>query len=92
MKTCCIDKFTPVSFYKLFVLRGLWLKLAKLLTKQNFRTMNKSQIRFCRTLAATWKVLHDPVLTNIYVRKWKRQRDIHLTIYGFVFREMYKAA
>ena len=54
--------------------------------------MNKSQIRFCRTLAATWKVLHDPVLTNIYVRKWKRQRDIHLTIYGYVFREMYKAA
>lgn len=54
--------------------------------------MNKSQIRFARTLAATWKVLHDPVLTNIYVRKWKRQRDIHLTIYGFVFREMYKGA
>ena len=81
-----------MSFYKLFVLRGLWLKLAKLLTKQNFIPMNKSQIRFCRTLAATWKVLHDPVLTNIYVRKWKRQRDIHLTIYGFVFREMYKAA
>ena len=81
-----------MSFYKLFVLRGLWLKLAKLLTKQNFITMNKSQIRFCRTLAATWKVLHDPVLTNISVRKWKRQRDIHLTIYGFVFREMYKAA
>ena len=81
-----------MSFYKLFVLRGLWLKLAKLLTQQNFITMNKSQIRFCRTLAATWKVLHDPVLTNIYVRKWKRQRDIRLTIYGFVFREMYKAA
>ena len=57
-----------------------------------FRTMNKSQIRFSRTLTATWKVLHDPVLTNIYVRKWKRQRDIRLTIYGFVFREMYKAA
>ena len=54
--------------------------------------MNKSQIRFSRTLTATWKVLHDPVLTNIYVRKWKRQRDIRLTIYGFVFREMYKAA
>ena len=81
-----------MNFYKLFVLRGLWLKLAKLLTQQNFITMNKSQIRFCRTLAATWKVLHDPVLTNIYVRKWKRQRDIQLTIYGYVFREMYKAA
>ena len=54
--------------------------------------MNKSQIRFCRTLAATWKVLQDPVLTNIYVRKWKRQRDMQVTIYGYVFREMYKAA
>lgn len=54
--------------------------------------MNKSQIRFSRTLVATWKVLHDPVLTNIYVRKWKRQRDMMVTIYGYVFREMYKAA
>lgn len=54
--------------------------------------MTQNQLRFIRTLAATWKVLHDPVLTNIYVRKWKRQRDIRLTIYGFVFREMYKAA
>ena len=54
--------------------------------------MNKNQLRFVRTLTATWKVLHDPVLTNIYVRKWKRQRDIRLTIYGFVFREMYKTA
>ena len=61
-------------------------------SETNNKTMNKSQIRFCRTLAATWKVLHDPVLTNIYVRKWKRQRDIRVTIYGFVFREMYKAA
>ena len=54
--------------------------------------MTTSQIRFARTLAATWKVLHDPVLTNIYVRKWKRQRKISITIYGFVFREMYKEA
>ena len=54
--------------------------------------MTTSQIRFARTLAATWKVLHDPVLTNIYVRKWKRQRKISITIYGFVFREMYKGA
>ena len=54
--------------------------------------MNKSQIRFARTLAATWKVLRDPVLTNIYMRKWKRQRKIGGTIYGFVFREMYKGA
>ena len=50
------------------------------------------QDRFTLALHATWSVLHDPVLTNIYVRKWKRQRDIRVTIYGFVFREMYKAA
>ena len=52
--------------------------------------MNKSQIRFARTLAATWKVLHDPVLTTIYVRKWKRQRDVEVTIYGYVWNEMYR--
>ena len=50
-----------------------------------------TQDRFTLALHATWSVLHDPVLTNIYVRKWKRQRDIRVTIYGFVFREMYKA-
>ena len=55
-------------------------------------TMNKSQIRFCRTLTATWKVLRDPVLTNIYVKKWKRHKDLHLTIYGYVWNEMYRAA
>ena len=50
------------------------------------------QVRFTLALNATWSVLRDPVLTKIYVRKWKRQRDIRVTIYGFVFREMYKAA
>lgn len=54
--------------------------------------MTKSQIRFTRTLAATWKVLRDPVLTNIYMKKWKRHKNIHQTIYGFVWNEMYKAA
>ena len=54
--------------------------------------MNKSQIRFCRTLAATWKVLRDPVLTTIYMKKWKNRKDKTLTIYGYVFQEMYKAA
>lgn len=51
-----------------------------------------SQVRFTLTLHATWSVLHNLVLTKMYVRKWKRQRDIRLTIYGYVFREMYKAA
>ena len=54
--------------------------------------MDKNQIRFARTLTATWKVLRDPVLTAIYMKKWKRCKDITLTIYGYVFREMYRAA
>jgi len=54
--------------------------------------MNKNQIRFVRTLTATWKVLRDPVLTTIYMKKWKRQRDRYRTLYGFVFKELYRAA
>ena len=54
--------------------------------------MNKSQIRFVRTLTATWKVLRDPVLTTIYMKKWKNRKDKTQTIYGYVFQEMYKAA
>jgi hypothetical protein len=54
--------------------------------------MDKNQIRVARTLTATWKVLRDPVLTAIYMKKWKRCKDITLTIYGYVFREMYRAA
>ena len=49
------------------------------------------QVRFTLALNATWSVLHDPVLTKIYVRKWKRQNGLLVTIYGYVFREMYKA-
>ena len=54
--------------------------------------MTQNQIRFVRTLTATWKVLRDPVLTTIYMKKWKNRKDKMQTIYGFVFREMYKAA
>ena len=50
------------------------------------------QVRFTLALNATWSVLRDPVLTKIYVRKWKRQNGLIVTIYGYVFREMYKAA
>ena len=58
--------------------------------------MNKNkqmtpQVRFTLALNATWSVLRDPVLTKIYVRKWKRQKGLLVTIYGYVFREMYKA-
>ena len=58
--------------------------------------MNKNkqmppQVRFPLALNATWSILRDPVLTKIYVRKWKRQNGLLVTIYGYVFREMYKA-
>ena len=58
--------------------------------------MNKNkqitpQVRFTLALNATWSILRDPVLTKIYVRKWKRQNGLLVTIYGYVFREMYKA-
>lgn len=59
--------------------------------KSSKKTQN-SQIRFTRTLIATWKVLRDPVLTTIYMKKWKQRKDITQTIYGFVFNEMYRAA
>ena len=49
------------------------------------------QVRFTLALNATWSVLRDPVLTKIYVRKWKRKIGLLVTIYGYVFREMYKA-
>ena len=58
----------------------------------NKKKQMTTQIRFTLTLHATWSVLHDPVLTKMYTRHWKRQRDIRLTISGYVFREMYKAA
>ena len=55
-------------------------------------TMNKSQIKFTRAVTATWKVLRDPVLTSIYMNKWKHRKDVMQTIYGFVFNQMYRAA
>jgi hypothetical protein len=57
---------------------------------KNSKTMT-TQVRFTLALNATWSVLRDPVLTKIYVRKWKRQNGLLVTIYGYVFREMYKA-
>ena len=35
--------------------------------------MTQNQVRFVRTLTATWKVLRDPVLTAIYMKKWKNR-------------------
>ena len=57
---------------------------------KNQKTMTP-QVRFTLALNATWSILRDPVLTKIYVRKWKRQNGLLVTIYGYVFREMYKA-
>ena len=54
--------------------------------------MTKNQVRFVRTLTATWKVLRDPVLTTIYLKKWTNRKDKTQTLYGYVFSEMYKAA
>lgn len=59
-----------------------------------------TQIRFTLALNATWSVLHDPVLTKMYSRHWKRYvsratKDISpyeriLTLYGYIFNLMYK--
>ena len=59
-----------------------------------------SQVRFTLTLNATWSVLRDPVLTKIYARQWKRYvtratklltpGERMLTLYGYIFNEMYR--
>ena len=58
-----------------------------------------TQDRFTLALHATWSVLRDPVLTNIYMRQWKRyiarlsKSPISgtqvVTLYGYVFNKMY---
>jgi hypothetical protein len=65
-------------------------KIPIIMKTKNSKTMT-TQVRFTLALNATWSVLRDPVLTKIYVRKWKRQNGLLVTIYGYVFREMYKA-
>ncbi len=65
----------------------------------NFKRMNKSQIRFAMASHATWSVLHDPVLTKLYSRHWKRYvtratkelspTERLLTLYGYIFNLMY---
>ena len=62
--------------------------------------MNKSQIRFTLAVNATWSVLHDPVLTKMYTRHWKRYvsrsmkiinpNERLLTLYGYIFNVMYR--
>lgn len=57
-----------------------------------------TQVRFTLALHATWSVLRDPVLTNIYLEKWQglqprptTKDGQTLTLYGFIFHEMYEA-
>ena len=59
-----------------------------------------TQMRFILTLHATWSVLRDPVLTKMYTRHWKRYiskcskiitpGEKMLSLYGYVFNEMYR--
>ena len=68
--------------------------------KANSNRSISSQIRFTLALNATWSVLHDPVLTKMYSRHWKRYvsratKEISpyeriLTLYGYIFNLMYK--
>ncbi len=68
--------------------------------KTNSNRSISSQIRFTLAVNATWSVLHDPVLTKMYTRHWKRyvsrsMKIIHpnerlLTLYGYIFNVMYK--
>ena len=59
-----------------------------------------TQVRFTLAVNATWSVLHDPVLTKMYARIWKRYitratKEIApteqlLTLFGFIFNVMYR--
>jgi hypothetical protein len=61
--------------------------------------MNQAQIRFTMASHATWSVLHDPVLTKMYTRQWKRYITKYskmltpgeklLSLYGYVWNVMY---
>jgi hypothetical protein len=67
--------------------------------KPTNKTKPSSQTRFTLTLHATWTVLHDPVLTKIYTRHWKRYvtkcskvltpGEKLLSLYGYVWNVMY---
>jgi hypothetical protein len=68
--------------------------------KTNHLKPMNPQVRFTLTLNATWSVLRDPVLTKIYTRQWKRYvtratklltpGERMLTLYGYIFNEMYR--
>ena len=65
---------------------------------KNFRTMNKSQIRFAMAAHAAWLVMKNPVLTRVYMDQWENlyprplsAEGEELTLYGYVFNIMYAA-
>ena len=61
--------------------------------------MNKSQIRFAMAAHAAWIVMKNPVLTRVYMSQWENMyprplsvEGAELSLYGYVFQVMYKAA
>ena len=65
---------------------------------KNFRTMNKSQIRFAMAAHAAWLVMKNPVLTRVYMDQWEKlyprplsAEGEELTLYGYVFNIMHGA-
>ena len=89
---------SPRSTYIKF--NNNYLIITTMKTK-NPKTMTP-QVRFTLALNATWSILHDPVLTKIYMRPWKlylnktskilTPGDKQLSLYGFVFNLMYSEA
>lgn len=67
--------------------------------KTNMQVLTKCEIRFIMANNATWAVLRDPILTNIYYAEWTRSypRPLSVTgkelsLYGYVFNVMYATA
>ena len=64
--------------------------------KPTIQTLTANEIRFILSLNATWSVLRDPVLTQIYQKQWAMlyPRPLstdgkELTLYGYVFNVMW---
>lgn len=60
--------------------------------------MTSSQFHFALTSKAAWDVIRNPILTSMYMRKWKRAivamakanpTQPVITLYGYVFRCLY---
>ena len=58
-----------------------------------------TQIRFAMAAHATWLVMKKTVLTRVYMEQWERlyprplsAEGEELSLYGYVFQVMYRAA